>query len=451
MFLYSAKLAIANLKNRPDLTILTIVLVGIGLALLTTMNTMSYQSSKIPLAHKSDQLRTVLLDSRDKEARNIDVIRRMPNLTYIDAENLLNAENSGVEKTYLWKTNGFLNLESGGANPRQARIMAGQSNFFSMFEIPFLYGQAWSEKDDKNIGQSIVLSNEMNQHFFGGENSVGKTIKINSLTLTVVGVLAHWTLPSRFYDRSFGTHPFDDAYLPSKLAMQLKLPRRIRCWEKDNASRRNFALADVDGLKASECNWIVMWAEVEDEASATNFKNYIDQYVTEQKIFGRFPREANNSLIKVEDYMVQSLSGFNSAFVMQLLSWLFFAVCLVNTIGILLAKYMGKVPEIALRRALGAKKKVIMTQYMLEIGFIAFLGGLLGLLLSYFGLIGMMYITIYQSDYNFTVQAIEHGYQLDWVMILQALAIAVGSTLLVSMMPVWKICNTPPAGQLKAQ
>jgi len=451
MFIYSLKLALANLKNRPDLTILTIALVGIGLALLTTMTTMSHQSSKIPLMHKSEKLHTILLDSRDTNAREINSIRRMPRLTYIDAENFLNADTPNMEKTYLWKTNAFLNDAESKSTPRQVRIMAGQSNFFTLFEIPFLYGQGWSSEDDANASQSVVISHEMNQHFFGGENSVGKTIQINSTPMTIVGVTAHWTLPSRFYDLSFGTHPFDDVYLPSTLALNIELPRRIRCWDKDNAVRRSFALEDVAGLKASECTWINMWAQIENPTDVTNYKSFLDQYVNEQKSFGRFPREANNLLVNVENFMLRMNAGFNNDSVMTILSWLFFAVCLVNTIGILLAKYMGKVPEIALRRALGAKKKVILSQYMIEIGFISFLGGLLGVFLSHFGLIGMMYMRIYQSDYSFTVAAIEHGYQLDWVMIIQALLIAVGSTLAVSLLPVWKICNTPPAGQLKAQ
>ncbi len=141
----------------------------------------------------------------------------------------------------------------------------------------------------------------------------------------------------------------------------------------------------------------------------------------------------------------------NAGSIFKILSWLFFAVCLVNTIGILLAKYIGKIPEIALRRALGAKKQVILSQYMIEIAFISSIGGALGLVLSHFGLIAMMHISIYQSDYTVSAEAIKHVYQLDWTMIMQGLAIAVGSTLLVSLFPVWNICNTPPAGQLKAQ
>ena len=144
-------------------------------------------------------------------------------------------------------------------------------------------------------------------------------------------------------------------------------------------------------------------------------------------------------------------SGVGQGFILQLSSWLFFAVCLVNTIGILIAKYTGKIPEIALRRALGAKKHIILSQYMIEIAIISFIGGIVGLIFSHFGLLGMMHINIYASDYSVTVDAIRHAYRLDLVMIVQALTIAIGSTFIVSLIPIWKICSTPPASQLKAQ
>ena len=451
MFLYSLKLAKANLKNRPGLTLLTISAIAIGLALLTTTTTVSYQSSKIPLLEDSEKIQTVLLDSRDKNARDITDIRRMPGLTYQDVKNLSSNEAFSFEKTYLWKSFTFLNDENGKVNPRQARTMAGLSNFFTLFKVPFLYGGGWSKTDDENASPVIVLSHEMNQHFFGGENSVGKNIRINSSTLTVVGVLAKWRLPTRFYDRSFSNARFDDVFIPSSSAMDLNISRRISCWEKDSTLVREFSRENIDGLKTSECTWLTLWVNLEDENQQKQYFEYLTQYINEQKSFGRFPRESQPELLSIKEYSELNATNNATFFLFQLLSVLFFLVCLINTVGILLAKYMGKVPEIALRRALGAKKHVVLMQYLIEIALISLVGGIVGVILSHFGLKGMMNIYIYQSDYTVTADAIRHLYQLDWVMIFQALLIAVGSSVVVSLYPVWKICNTAPAGHLKAQ
>ena len=451
MFLYSLRLALLNLTHRPGLTLLTICAISIGLALLTTMTTMSYQASKVPLQEKSDQMHTVFTDNRSTEADEVTMIFRQPYLTYQDTLNIYNDQSVDVEKTYLWKSFAFLNDTEGKAHPRQARTMAGISNFFTMFDVPFLYGSGWTQQDDENGSPVIVLSYEMNQHFFGGENSVGKTIRINSTDLTVIGVLAHWKLVARFYDRSFSGSRFDDAFLPSSLALNINLRRLIVCENVDSDVQQAYRYEDVAGLKASECTWLVLWAYLKDRSTKQAFETYIKNYINDQKSFGRYPRQEKPFLLNIMQFVEQLDSLNTTQTTFNVLALLFFLVCLLNTVGILLAKYMGKVPEIALRRALGAKKHVILMQYLLEVGIIAFIGGLIGLLLSYFGLIGMKQVFIYQSDYSVTAEAIEHLYRLDWIMMAQAMTIAIGSSLVISLFPVWKICNTAPAGQLKAQ
>ncbi len=451
MLLYSLKLAKANLKNRPGLTLLTIGAIAIGLALLTTTLTMSYQASKLPLPHKADALHTVLIDSReDKEPAPSD-FEEIPRLTFHEVNNLMNDKSQDYEKTFLWKTYAFVNDINGKAHPRQVRAMAGNANFFTLFDTPFLYGSSWRAEDDTRGANVIVLSYQMNQHFFGGENSIGRTIRINSTSLKVVGVMAKWKIPSRFYDRTFSTNRFDDIFIPATLAMNLALPRRLDCWEKDKSQRSAFSAEDIDGLKASECTWLFFWVKLPQASDVDQYRAFLQNYVEQQKSFGRLPKKEKPALVSLKQYNELVVANDNGQLVFSILALLFYLVCLVNTVGILLARYMGKIPEIALRRALGAKKHVVLAQYLIEIGIIAMVGGFIGVGLSYFGLQGMKNIAIYQSDYTITAEAIQHLYQLDWVMILSALAIAVVSSLIVSLFPVWKMVNTAPAGQLKSQ
>ena len=58
------------------------------------------------------------------------------------------------------------------------------------------------------------------------------------------------------------------------------------------------------------------------------------------------------------------------------LAFIFLAVCLLNTIGLLLAKFIGKSPVVGLRRALGASKAMIFRQHLVEVGIIGIVGGI---------------------------------------------------------------------------
>jgi putative ABC transport system permease protein len=202
----------------------------------------------------------------------------------------------------------------------------------------------------------------------------------------------------------------------------------------------------------SECAWIIFWADLDSSESVADYSDSIEQHMIAQQDFGRFPREKRTYFLTNAADHIDLVGQFRGrqAF-LQLMSNLFFAVCLINAIGILLAKFTSKSREISLRRALGARKTTIMSQHLLEVAIIGFFGGCFGLLLSYFGLAGMRSIVVYQSDYTVTAAEVAHAYQLDWTMIGSAFAIAIASTILVGLYPIWRVCNGSPAQQLKAQ
>ena len=123
---------------------------------------------------------------------------------------------------------------------------------------------------------------------------------------------------------------------------------------------------------------------------------------------------------------------------------LFLVVCLLNTIGLLLAKIMRRAKDISLRRALGASKSTLFTQYIIEAGMIGTAGGLLGVGTTWLGLRGIENLW---SDYDF----IQYLVRMDWSMVLLAVVLAVMSALAAALYPTWRACNITPASQLRIQ
>jgi putative ABC transport system permease protein len=127
---------------------------------------------------------------------------------------------------------------------------------------------------------------------------------------------------------------------------------------------------------------------------------------------------------------------------MMWLSFMFLLVCLLNTIGLLLAKFTGKSAEIGLRLALGASKADIFRQHLVETACIGLLGGVAGLGMAMLGLQGI------KSLYG---DFIEDLSALDINMVLVALVIALLSSIAAGLYPTWRACNISPASQLKSQ
>ena len=126
------------------------------------------------------------------------------------------------------------------------------------------------------------------------------------------------------------------------------------------------------------------------------------------------------------------------------LAVLFLVVCLLNTIGLLLAKVMRRARDISLRRALGASKSTLFAQYIIEAGMIGAAGGLIGVAATWFGLRGIENLYI---EYDF----IQHLVRMDWTMVLLAVVLAVASALGAALYPTWRACNITPASQLRIQ
>lgn len=451
MFAYNAKLAFKSLNDRPFLTVLMVAAIAIGLGLFMTMLTLGHQTSKIPLPHISQQIHLVQLDNREVTADNAENFNDMVDLTYQDTNNLLNIDIAAAEQTLAWNTYGILNVEEQDIQPQRSSVVATNHAFFNMFEVPFLYGKGWVSDADQFSQAVIVLTKASNDYLFGGINSVGQQVRLNTHVLTVVGVLDNWFLARKFYDRSYFPGSPDQAFVPSNFAFSNNLPRNARfdCWST-TTNPRKFTNNFLTELKTSECAWITFWAKLPNNTKG-DYQTQLAQYIESQKSLGRFPRDNQYFLTNINDQLniIGSMNGRQQ--MLGMISYMFFAVCLINAVSILLAKFMRRTKEVSLRRALGAKKRTILQQHLIEVIFIGVIGGLFGIAFTYFGLQAMLRVSLYASDYTRTATDLLPYHQMDWEMIMMAFSVSVGCTLLVGLYPIWRICNVSPAGQLKAQ
>jgi putative ABC transport system permease protein len=191
----------------------------------------------------------------------------------------------------------------------------------------------------------------------------------------------------------------------------------------------------------SESVWIQYFVELDSPAERDEYLGHLNAYVNDQKLLGRFERPLNNHVYNVEEWMAYHKVVARDARVLVGLSFLFLLVCLLSTIALTLTKFVGKKAETSLRRALGASRRTIFKQQIVEVGLIGFAGGMIGLLLVTFGLQGIKYL--YDSPAGLV--------RLDWLMVFTAIGVAVTSSMLAGLYPAWRVCSIAPATQLKTQ
>ena len=254
MTAYYFRIALLSVRKNWWLSLLMVAAIALGIGVCMTIVTVNYIMSSDPIPDKSDQLFYVQLDSWDPNGGYNDRDEPPDQVTYLDAIALMQAK-PAFRQTATAGASLILHPEEADMQPFIARTRTGFADFFPMFDVPFLYGSGWSAAQDEARALVMVLSKATNERLFGGENSVGRTVRASGHTFRVVGVMDEWSPLPRFYDIT--TNAFDeveDVFVPFNLIVELDLPRNgnTNCWKPSG-----------DGLQAflnSECIWIQYWA-----------------------------------------------------------------------------------------------------------------------------------------------------------------------------------------------
>ncbi|MFP7052358.1 ABC transporter permease [Xanthomonas hortorum] len=430
MFGYYFTLAVRSFRRNKILTALMVLAIALGIGASMTTLTVFYILSGDPIPQKSERLFIPQIDARSPGHQSTEALEQ---LTRFDAENLLREKRGDLQ---AMMSGGSVPLEPDNSSVRPMKLEARytSADFFPMFNPPFLYGGAWTANEDGSRARVAVITEELNKKLFNGENSVGRTLRINRQSFRIVGVLREWRLTPKFYDLSNSSYAkSEQLFVPFSAAMELKF--------QSSGSRSCWGDSKDANSTDQKCSWIQYWVQLDSPQKAAAYRQYLENYSDQQRRAGRFERPTNVQLRSVMQWMDYKKVVPSDV---RLQTWLalgFLLVCLVNTVGLLLAKFMRRSGEIGVRRALGAPKRSIFAQSLVEAGMIGLAGGILGLGLATLGLWG---VRQQPSDYA----ELAH---LDPLMLLVTFALALLASVVAGLLPAWRACSVPPAIQLKAQ
>jgi len=438
MFNYNVKLALKSMRRNPIMTALMVAAIAVGIGISMTTMTVYYLMNGNPIPEKSDVLFAVTMDSWNP-VRPFDDDRpeRAPHqVTYHDAERLI-ALGEGKRQTAMFESSLIIEPIGDDGLPFEAGARVTSSDFFAMFDVPFIYGGSWGKAADEAAEPVVVLSSQLNERLFGGENSVGKRLTMQDTQFQVAGVIDTWEPTPRFYDPINGAfQEANEMFVPFSVTRNLEFISAGSDW-----GWKSEEITSFEQWLNSESVWVQYFVELDNPRDRDAYIAHLDAYVGQQKLLGRFERPLNNNIYDVMEWMEYHEVVANDSKVLVGLSFLFLTVCLLSTIALLLTKFVGKKGETSLRRALGASRRIIFEQQIVEVAIIGFSGGLIGLLLAGLGLQGIQYL--YDSPDGLVT--------LDWAMVLTAIGIAISSSMLAGLYPAWRVCKIPPAAQLKTQ
>ena len=433
MFVYYLGLALRSLKRNKVLTTLMVMSLALGIGASITTLTVFHLLSGDPLPQKSAQLFYVQLDPYPKD-QPFSRSGKMPWLTtYIDAMNLVHAHKA-QRQAAMAMTQVKVMPVGQREKPFFSDGVMATADFFPMFDAPFQYGAGWSAADDDSRAQVAVIAGFLNGKLFGGANSVGRSIRIEGHDFRIVGVLRRWEPEPRFYGLRLGGHDYgqgDAVFMPLQSARaDGMLPQMTLSYGSGST--------DTANLESASSIWLGTWVQLQDAGDVSAYRTFLAHYAEQQVALGRYQR-SRVLLSGLMQWLADQGVVPDDVRLQVGLAFGFLLICVVNTVGLLLAKCLRRSQEIGVRRALGASRGAIFAQFMVEAGIIGVAGGMLGLVFAELGLWGIRH---QPAEYA----SLAH---LDLGMFAFTFVVALVASLFAGLLPSWRACILAPAPQLK--
>ncbi|MFC3652028.1 ABC transporter permease [Dyella humi] len=441
MFAYSVELALHGLRRFPKTTALAVMTVAIGMAASVTTLALLHMLSADPLPGLSRHLYIAWVDTVQAKPQNYTSLDGattydFKRLKMPDTEVLM-AAHKAVEQTVaadIWKR-----VDGDAGRHFDEAVLATTGDFIPMFGVALRDGRTWTAQEDQAHAPVAVIDTELAQKLFGTAGAVGRVVRINNHAFRVIGVSQPYAPQPHFYglnEWSFSGSSRESVFVPYRAALDAGIAPTGTdgC---DDATDKNMTMLHVDPV---HCAWLEYWVQLDTPQEVAAYRSYLDRYAQQQASLSSYGKKPQSQLLSVREWlMLQNVIPDN----VRLNAWLagsFLMLCMMNVAGLLAAKFMRRGTEVGIRRALGASRRSVMLQHLVEAGLICLLGGVLAWPLTLLGL-----ALLRMQDQGFTDLA-----RLDVTMFASLFALALLVGLLVGLLPSWRVSRIQPGLQIKS-
>ena len=354
---------------------------------LNVLGANSFQISKFPAINFSDPW------TRFRNRRDITYAEaaRFKELMQGTAEVSLSLRRGGRRVLYLDRR----------TNPN-TRLIGSDENFITSRNYEIAAGRN-IQPDDVELGRAVVLlGSDIVNRLFPNEEALGKVVRIDGQSYTVIGLMAS-------KGTSFGDNQDVNAITPITQYLEI-YGRSFR------SLSINVQAPNQETLAATQDNAIGMMRLVRhlDPENPNDFEVF-----------------SNESLIEAFNNIAGVVAV--GAFVISAIALLASGVGVMN---IMLVSVTERTKEIGIRKSIGAKKRNILTQFLIEAVVLSLVGGAAGVI---FGVIGG----------NLGAKMLSASMVFPWGWAATGLLVCSGIGVCFGFYPAWKAASLDPIEALR--
>jgi putative ABC transport system permease protein len=323
-------------------------------------------------------------------------IRSLPHVVASDPELTLQNFQNGL---------GQVSVRRGTHTIENTIINGATTDVVKVVEVELTEGRMWTQTEEQRRSNVVILGHDAAEDLFPNESPLGKEIECSGDVFTVIGVMDR-------QPQAFGTGrntQDNSVYFPLETFRKIH-PEVTDYWivvKYDNAVNKDLVTEEIRELMRIRRG---LRSDQDD-----NFAIFSPESLT------RLWNEVTSGLFL---FMVS-------------VSCVSLIVGGVGVMNIMLVSVTERTREIGIRKAVGASRKVILTQFTLEAITLCMIGGVLGIALG----------ALLTLILHFAVGFLHAALSLAWVSIAFVVSMVIG--LVFGIYPAWKAANLDPIEALR--
>lgn len=329
----SLKISFKNIKNNKLRSILTMLGLIIGVASVIVL---------VGIGNGATTSVTSEVQSLGTDILTVSISSSSSYFKYEQMEDVLKLDNISAVAPYKSVS---ATVSRGTTTSSKSSILATNANYLDVTNIEIASGRTISAIDVENKSKVCILGSDIAKTLFNMASPVGETIKIDGDNYTVIGLLEE-------QGTSMGTDVDSMILMPITTAKYL----------------------------GEDTSITSLYVKVADDSKITATQRVLENYIR-----STLQISSDYYTVSTQDSVLDTMQNITSTLSLMLggIASISLIVGGIGVMNVMLVSVTERTKEIGIRKSLGAKRRDILFQFLIEALVLSLLGGLIGIILAF--------------------------------------------------------------------
>ena len=304
-----------------------------------------------------------------------------PGLSYLDAQAIKRTLPAVSATSSEVVVNSVITREG---HHRSGKIVGVDSSYFDVMNLHLGEGKLFTDTHFSRAAPVTIIGQGVKSRFFTTENPIGRTIKVGTQWLTVVGVLEDRTISSETAKRLGIRDANMDVYVPlPTMLLRFRNRGEVTQAEMELAAREDNSndSTQTDDQRAEKRNYHQLDKVIVQVAKSSDVTAVADVV---RRMLQRRHNDVTDFEINVPEMLLKQEQNTKAIFnvVLGSIASISLIVGGIGIMNIMLASILERIKEIGVRRAMGATQKDVLAQFLSEAVMISLAGGIAGIIIG---------------------------------------------------------------------